>query len=73
VPIAVISALYSVPVSLGVNRVIRGARIEHVCGNPSLGPERDRAYRHQIVETALQSLTRALSEPVLLDPSEDAA
>ncbi|HUX88957.1 MAG TPA: hypothetical protein VMW65_18280 [Chloroflexota bacterium] len=68
-----ISALYSVPVSLGVNRVIRGARIEHVCGNPGLGPERDYAYRRQIVWTALQSLTQAVSTPVLLDPTEEAA
>jgi len=72
VPIAMISALYSVPVSLGVNRVIKGARIEHVCGNPALGSERDRAYRLQVVRTALQSLTRAISTPLLLDPTQEA-
>lgn len=72
-PIAMISALYSVPVSFGVNRVIRGARIEHVCGNPGLGRERDQAYRRQIVWTALRSLVQAVSTPILLDPTDEAA
>jgi hypothetical protein len=26
--------------STGANRVVRGCRIEHVCGNPELGPSR---------------------------------
>ena len=28
----------------GANRVVRGSRIEHVCGDPALGPEKDYAY-----------------------------
>lgn len=68
-----ISALYSVPVSAGVNRVIRGARIEHVCGNPGLGAERDRAYSRRIVSTALEALKRPVVVPVLLNPADDAA
>ena len=39
-----ISAIYSLALTTGANRVVKGARIEHVCGDPSLGDEADLAY-----------------------------
>lgn len=65
---AVISALFGLALTTGANRVIRGARIEHVCGNPGLGPEKDRAYSHRIVQTVLQALQTAVTGPTLFDP-----
>jgi hypothetical protein len=64
-----ISAIYSFALSTGANRVVRGARIEHVCGDPSLGPERDHAYGMQIVTTALAAIATAVSGPTLFDPA----
>jgi len=32
-------------------------RIEHVCGDPSLSPEADRALRRRIVELGLRALS----------------
>ena len=46
-----ISAIYNLALTTGANRVIRGARIEHVVGDPGLGPEKDFAYGLQIVGT----------------------
>jgi len=65
-----ISAIYALALATGANRVIRGARIEHVCGDPDLGPEKDFAYGLEIVETALQALQTPVSGPTLFVPGE---
>ena len=48
--------------------MIRGARIEHVCGDPTLSPEKDYAFGMRIVTTALQTLTIAVPGPTIFDP-----
>jgi glycine/betaine/sarcosine/D-proline reductase family selenoprotein B len=70
IPVAVISALYSLALTTGSSRVIKAARIEHVCGNPRLSPEKDREYGLRIINTALKSLQTAVSGPTLFDPEE---
>ena len=65
-----ISAIYALALATGANRVVRGARIEHVCGDPDLGPEKDFAYGLEIVETALQALQTPVSGPTLFVPGE---
>jgi len=63
-----ISAIYNFALTTGANRVVRGARIEHVCGDPSLGPEKDHAYGMRIVTTALDALATLVTRPTLFDP-----
>ena len=63
-----ISAIYDFAMTSGANRVVRGARIEHVCGDPNLGVEKDYAYGMRIVETALGTLMTAVEGPTLFDP-----
>ncbi len=65
-----ISAIYDLALTTGTNRVIRGARIEHVCGDPQLGPEKDSAYGLRIVRTALRALCTPVTGPTLFDPLE---
>lgn len=48
--------------------MVRGGRIEHVCGNPALGREKDRAYGRQIVRTALRALQTSVDRPTLFEP-----
>ena len=72
IPVAMISAIYNLALTTGAIRVIRGARIEHVSGDPDLGPEKDFAYGLQIVRTALQALETDVSGPTLFDPDESA-
>lgn len=67
---AQISALYSLAQATGSNRVVKGARIEHVCGDPSLGPEKDHDFGLRIVRTALQALQTEVSGPTLFDPAD---
>jgi hypothetical protein len=64
-----ISALPAIALNGGAPRVIHGARIEHVCGNPGLTPEMDRAYGRQIILTALAAVQTAVTEPTLFEPS----
>jgi len=66
-----ISAIYDLALATGANRVVRGCRIEHVCGNPELGPEKDREYGLRIVRTALRALTVAVPGPTLFDPAAE--
>lgn len=68
-----ISAIYELARSTGANRVIRGIRIEHVCGDPSLPPEMDFSLGLQIIRTALQSLKVKVKEPTIFDPSRGIA
>jgi hypothetical protein len=63
-----ISAIYNLALTTGANRVVRGARIEHVCGDPHLGPEKDYAFGMRIVRTALQAMCTPVTEPTLFDP-----
>lgn len=72
IPVGMISAIYDFALSTGANRVVRGARIEHVCGDPSLGPDKDYAYGMHIVRTALGALCTPVSAPTLFDPAASA-
>lgn len=63
-----ISAIYNLALRTGANRVVKGAKIEHVCGDPALGPEKDHAYGLQIVRTALAALSAPVSGPTLFEP-----
>jgi hypothetical protein len=63
-----ISALQAIALNGGAPRVIHGARIEHVCGNPGLTAEMDRDYGRRIVMTACAAIQTAVSEPTLFEP-----
>ena len=63
-----ISAIYNFALTTGANRVIKGARIEHVCGDPTLSPDKDYAFGMRIVTAALDTLTVAVPGPTLFDP-----
>ena len=65
-----ISAIYELPMTTGANRVIKGARIEHVCGDPSLGEQKDFEYGLRITLTALKALETAVDRPTLFDPAD---
>ena len=68
-----ISAIYDLALTTGANRVVRGCRIEHVCGNPELGPDKDREYGMRIMRTALRALATRVAGPTLFDPTAEVA
>ena len=65
-----ITALYTLALTTGANRVVKGARIEHVFGDPDLGPEKDFAFGLRIVQTALEALQTPVTGPTLFEPGE---
>ncbi len=65
---AQISAMPVLAMGAGANRVVRGVRIEHVCGDPALSPEEDGRLMTRIVDMALRALQTPVSGPTLFDP-----
>jgi glycine/betaine/sarcosine/D-proline reductase family selenoprotein B len=63
------SALPALALNVGANRVVKGIRIEHVCGDPSLAEEADMALSHRIIATALRALQAEVSGPTLFEAS----
>ncbi len=67
---AVLTAIPLIPMAVGANRVVRGIRVEHVCGNPNLSEEADRELMMRIVRTGLRALQTAVDGPTLFEPSQ---
>ena len=64
---ALITALPELAASVGAPRVVRGVRIEHVCGDPSLPPHEDAALRYRLVTTALSALETRVERPTIFE------
>jgi len=62
-----VSALPPIALQAGGNRVVKGVKIEHVCGDPSLGPAGDSALRRQIVERCLEAIRTPVTAPTLFE------
>ena len=63
------TAMPAIPLSVGANRIVRGVRVPHVCGDPALSEDRDRELSERIVRTALAT---RVTEPTLFEPSQSA-
>jgi glycine reductase len=70
IPVSIMTAMPAIPLSVGANRVVRGVRVPHVCGDPALSEEKDRELGLRIVRTALEALTTPVEEPTLFEPSQ---
>jgi len=64
------SAIPVIPISVGANRVVRGVRVPHVVGDPSLSEEKDRETAMRILLTALRALQTPVDGPTLFEPSQ---
>jgi glycine/betaine/sarcosine/D-proline reductase family selenoprotein B len=68
VPVAFVSAVPAIALSLGVPRVVRGVAITHVLGDPALPPAREVELRQRLLETAVLALAREVAGPTLFEP-----
>ena len=59
-----------IPMAAEVSRVVKGVRVEHVCGDPNLNEENDQHLMRRIVETALLSIRTEVMGPTLFDPDD---
>jgi len=62
-----ITALGPVAQELGANRVVRGVKIPHPCGDPTLEPSRDHALRVGLARAALRALETKLDAASMFD------
>ena len=62
-----ISALGPVASDLGANRVVRGVKIPHPCGDPSLDPAGDHALRVRLVRGSLVALATEVDKAKIFD------
>lgn len=65
-----IGALPYIAIEAGANRVVRGVKIQHICGDPRLTKEEDEALSIRIVMAALKAAQTQVTEPTLFEPSE---
>ena len=65
IPVALLTAIPLIPLTVGASRVVQGVRVEHVCGNPLLSHDDDRRLQVQIVQTALKALQASVEKPTL--------
>lgn len=62
-----VTALGPVASDLGANRVVRGVKIPHPCGDPSLEPRRDHELRVGLVRASLRALGTKLDASAMFD------
>ena len=59
------SAIPSIPISMGVPRVLPGIAVTHLLGNPALPPADERELRERLTARALRMLTEQVAKPTL--------
>jgi glycine reductase len=62
-----ISALAPVAAELGANRVVRGVKIPHPCGDPSLDLSGDHDLRLRLVRGSLRAISTTLEQSAIFD------
>jgi glycine reductase complex component B subunit gamma len=67
-----VTSLPAVALKVGANRVLRGHRFSHPCGNPALAPADERAWRLALVRRAIEILGTRVESPTLFEPLEAA-
>jgi len=60
-----VTALTSVGVTVGANRIVAGVRIPHVFGDPSLPLETEKTLRRKLVMTVLKAVGTEVSGPII--------
>ena len=62
-----VTCFFTVALSMGCNRIVRGVRFHHPFGDPELTEERERTLRKDLVRAALQTLTISIDKQTVFD------
>ena len=57
---------------MGAARIVPTRGIPYPTGDPSLDEERERAWRRELLEKALEAVTTPVSGPTVFDPAGEA-
>jgi glycine reductase complex component B subunit gamma len=66
-PVAMVSAMFPLAEQVGASRIVKGVKIPHPCGDPSLPSEVDENLRRSIVGTALKALATEVKETTVFE------
>lgn len=67
-PTVTVTSLPSVALKVGANRVMRGIRFSHPCGNPALKAADEGAWRINFLRAAIRALQAPIDQPTLFEP-----
>jgi glycine reductase len=67
IPTALLCNLVSIALRVGAPRIVPTRGIPYPTGDPELGPDRERAWRRQLVERALVAVATPVTEPTVFD------
>ena len=62
-----VSAMFPLAEQVGASRIVKGVKIPHPCGDPTLPPEVDENLRRSIVKTALDALATDVGESTVFE------
>ena len=60
-----------IPLAAEASRIIRGVRVEHVCGDPNLSEENDARLAQRIVGMAMTALQTDVDSPTVFDLADE--
>ncbi len=63
-----ITAMSLMSNQLGVSRVVKGVKVPHPCGDPSLPAEADKNLRREIIKCALGAIQTEVGSPQIFVP-----
>jgi glycine reductase complex component B subunit gamma len=63
--VALITAMSPVAQRVGASRIVTGGRIPHPSSDPTRPPEAERAFRRNLLRTAIKALETPVSEPTV--------
>jgi glycine reductase len=66
-PTVHICSIVPISMTVGANRIVPSVAIPHPLGDPSLGPDEERALRRRLVERALAALATPVAEQTVFD------
>ena len=70
IPVACVTALHTVALQVGTNRILIGGKFHHVFGRPELPHESEFAWRKKTLQAALTLLTKEVDEPTVFTVDE---
>lgn len=62
-----VTAIAPLAESVGVNRIVRGAAVTHVFGDPTLSPDQEFAHRRRVLETCLSAVSIPVDGPTTFE------
>ena len=61
------TAIVPLAESVGVNRIVRGAAVTHVFGDPTLAPDEELAHRRRVLEACLDAMAVPVDGPTAFE------